>query len=124
MSRTHCSNGHELAIEGTRPDGLCRRCRREYATRYNNALRREVLLAYGDGSCAACGCRPEELLELELDHVNGDGKEHRAAFGHYGAMYGRLRALGWPNDPPLQTLCGPCHRAKTTDEKRRLRAAA
>jgi hypothetical protein len=84
-------------------------------------LRGEALLIYGDGSCAECGYRPDDVTELELDHVNGDGAEHRRQLG-LGRSAGRqfvirLRARGWPNDPPLQTLCHDCHVAKTARER-------
>jgi hypothetical protein len=85
--------------------------------RQTDTIRREALLAYGDGSCALCGATD---APLELDHVNGDGVAHRKALGVGGAgaaFRQRLKRLGWPNDPPLQTLCKPCHKTKTHNER-------
>jgi 5-methylcytosine-specific restriction endonuclease McrA len=93
-------------------------------------MRREALLVYGDGSCAECGSRPEDVAELELDHVNGGGNEHRlTVLGHSGAAGRRfsrwLKINGWPTDPPLQTLCVVCHREKSNQENtQRGRSAA
>jgi hypothetical protein len=85
---------------------------REQGRHWREVLRREVLLAYGDGSCAKCEYRPEDALALELDHTYGGGRAHRAQTSHGGGFYTYLKRSGWPTDPPLQTLCKPCHRAK------------
>jgi hypothetical protein len=96
---------------------------REFERRKSTARRRELLLAYGDGSCASCGCRPDDPTDLELDHVNGGGRKHREQVtgrdsGRSNQFAQRLKRAGWPNDPPLQTLCAPCHKAKTKYECR------
>jgi hypothetical protein len=81
---------------------------------YCERMRRAAMLAYGNGSCAICGA--ELSGRWELHHVNGDGETHRRELiGSHAAGNAFLKALkrlGWPNDPPLQTLCVPCHRAK------------
>ena len=35
-----------------------------------------------------------------------------------------LRKFGWPNDPPLRTLCQPCHRSRTSEQAKARRAKA
>jgi hypothetical protein len=61
---------------------------------------------YG-GVCACCG--EDERLFLTLDHVNNDGKEHRAK--HPGLpMYLIAKAEGYPDD--LQLLCYNCNCGK------------
>ena len=40
---------------------------------YHGALRLEALNAYGGPVCARCG----STERLQLDHVNGDGAQHR-----------------------------------------------
>lgn len=84
-------------------------------------LRAEVLAAYGD-ACVHCGTTER----LELDHVNGGGEAHREAVtgrthkqGNCALFFRWLRANGFPNDPPLQTLCARCHRRKTGDQLRK-----
>lgn len=116
-----CLRGHDTRKVGRRRDHACRECTREMVRERQRAVRREALLTYGDGSCAECGHRPGDLLQLELHHVNGDGREHRLALtGHAAAtstLLSKLRGLGWPNDPPLATLCRGCHQTKTTEEQ-------
>lgn len=71
-------------------------------------LRRKVFAAYGD-RCACCG----ETIPtfLTLDHVNRDGKAHRAKFGGRGSslsVYYDLQRQGWPKDG-YRILCMNCN---------------
>ena len=71
--------------------------------------------------CACCGT----TKRLTIDHVNGDGDAHRTAlFGSAtgGGMkfYRWLIEHGFPNDPPLQTLCGGCNSSKRDGPRCRL----
>lgn len=70
-------------------------------------------MAYGGAYCRCCG---ETQLEfLTLDHVNGGGDAHRRRLEGRGSgknYYHRLRALGFPQEPPLQVLCFNCNGAK------------
>lgn len=47
--------------------------------------------------CERCGFVPEDLCQLDIDHVNGDHHDNR------------------PEN--LQTLCANCHRLKTKQER-------
>jgi 5-methylcytosine-specific restriction endonuclease McrA len=84
------------------------------------ALRAEALAHYGT-ECACCGSTDR----LELDHVNGDGAEHRAEVGGKGnAFLYWLKRNGFPNDKyPLQTLCNACNRSKSTGTQCKLHIA-
>ena len=95
---------------------------RERIRRRHTALKREALEAYGGPTCVHCG--EEDFKKLSLDHVNGDGAEHREALGvHSGdGFYRKLRNLGHPNDSPLQVLCLSCNVKK--EHRERLKAAA
>lgn len=45
------------------------------------------------GNCSRCGFIPEDMVQLDVDHIDGDRSN---------------------NDPSnLQTLCSNCHRLKT-----------
>jgi len=76
-------------------------------------LKAEVLERYGT-CCACCG----STENLGIDHINGDGYEHREElFGN-----GRANSLGFyrwligNNFPPgFQTLCRPCNSSKSRD---------
>ncbi len=82
------------------------------------ALKHEALAAYGGSQCVLCGAT--DFGDLTLDHVNGDGQEHRSLLtdGRTGGQpfYRKLKLLGWPDDPPLQVLCRVCNMAKSVRE--------
>ena len=97
------------------------RSKREYRYR----LKLEALAIYGNGVVACVQCGFSDARALVIDHVNDDGKEHRRALKVAGTNSGSgtniheaLKARGWPNDPPLQTLCANCNLIKEIERKR------
>lgn len=96
--------------------------KRQYRLRINAVKRagtrrwKEAVFRYycsGDIRCACCGER--ELDFLTLDHIAGNGREHRAelkkkGIGHGVAFYRWLSLQGYP--PGLQVLCYNCNMAK------------
>lgn len=83
-----------------------------YQQRHRRKLKAEVLGHYG-GICTCCG--EIELMFLTIDHVNGDGAEHRRTVGDgtgfCGAeMYRWLRRNGYPDG--FQVLCANCNCGK------------
>lgn len=77
---------------------------REYKLR----IRKEVINAYG-GFCKCCG--ENELVFLDIDHINNDGAKHRKETGYIGlAFYLWLRRENFPKD--FQILCKNCNWAK------------
>jgi hypothetical protein len=78
----------------------------------NDAMRQEVLLAYGH-HCACPGCEVIEAEFLTLDHSNNDGAEERKATQLFGGIqfYRHVRKLGFPQDR-YQLLCWNCNLAK------------
>lgn len=75
----------------------------------------EAFRAYGGN----CPCGETRVTHLTLDHVNGGGTKHRQALkrpstnkGGGVEFYKKLRKAGFPNDPPLMTLCIACHEKK------------
>ena len=95
---------------------LWRNAHPEYARHQRSTNRAMVLDHYGH-ECACCG----STENLTLDHVNGDGKQHRAEIGGSGSvLYGWLVANDFPVDPPLQVLCFPCNKSKGTGDRCRL----
>lgn len=81
--------------------------RRASAQRRRHRQREMVFDHYGR-SCACCGAGEP----LTIDHVNGDGAEHRRAMGNSGGthFYHWLVVNGFP--PGFQSLCGPCNQSK------------
>lgn len=76
--------------------------------RYRQNLRFRVFRHYGT-TCACCGTADR----LTIDHVRGNGAEHRAELGARGVglhFYRWLAANGFP--PGFQSLCEPCNQSK------------
>lgn len=77
------------------------------------AVRAAAVRIYG-GRCTQCGSDER----LEFDHINDDGRKHRAR-EHHRSMLRRIVATGTQiTDFELQLLCFPCHRARSTLARR------
>lgn len=84
---------------------------RERERSYSHRAKREALVAYS-ADPPFCQCCKETIVEfLTIDHINGDGKQHRAEIGRSGgrATYVWLRQNGWP--PGFRVLCFNCNAA-------------
>jgi hypothetical protein len=68
-------------------------------------LRDELVEAYG-GVCACKNCPETNPAFLTLEHVNGDGRQHRAKVGSHS--YADLRRRGWPQEG-YTLLCWNCN---------------
>lgn len=97
----------------------CKRCmrgylderrddQRNYSRAYNRRLRQEALDRYGRW-CRCCGEAHEEFLAI--DHVEGNGNNHRRQIGSTGGMnmYLWLKRNGYPAG--FRTLCHNCNLA-------------
>lgn len=74
--------------------------------RYRHKLKTGVIQAYG-GCCSCCGEKESDFLTVE--HVNGDGKTHRASVA---SVYRDLRNKGYPRGD-YTVLCFNCNIAKS-----------
>jgi hypothetical protein len=76
------------------------------------SLRRIVISHYckGDPHCTARGCGVTCFEVLELDHINGDGKQNREKVGKSGQFFRWLINQNFP--PIVKVLCANCHRAR------------
>lgn len=92
---------------------------RGYGERYYDKAKAEALTHYGNGKFACVLCGFDNPDALCLDHINDDGKAHRAIIGT--KLHGKLRSLGYP--PGLQTLCQNCNWIKETARRRAMRAS-
>jgi hypothetical protein len=89
----------------------------EYNKKSNLKLKRQVIDAYG-GECACCG--ETVLVFLTIDHVDGDGAEHRREMAAEcnGNKYSQAgaRTYRWLRDhdfpPGFQVLCMNCNCGK------------
>jgi hypothetical protein len=79
-----------------------------------DAIRLECFEHYGGAVCRCCG---ETMIEfLHLDHINGDGAQHRRenpTIKGGSGLYWALKKASWP-DVPLQVLCANCNLGKRT----------
>lgn len=72
----------------------------------DRALKQEIIDAYG-GKCECCGEITFEFLTI--DHINGDGAEHRRQIGGKGRrLYAAIKAEGFPKDR-YRLLCFNCN---------------
>ncbi len=77
---------------------------RELARKYHRELRQEVIKHYG-GKCECC---LEDIIEfLGIDHINGNGRKHRATFT--GSIYQWLKKNNYPQG--YRILCHNCNLA-------------
>ena len=69
-------------------------------------LRDEVFEAYGGPKCVHCGMT--DLAVLQIDHIDGGGRQHLKEIGE--PLYRWLRRQGFP--PGYQALCANCNTKK------------
>lgn len=84
--------------------------RREIALNYYYRLRNAAFDFYG-WRCQCCG--EKEPLFLSIDHVNGNGNEHRRSLGTKGSgasFYKWLKDNSYPKE--FQTLCMNCNHGR------------
>lgn len=88
----------------------CARCLGRMAVK-REEVKREVFESYGGAKCACCG--NHFLDHLELDHIHGNGGEHRRQPGNWegNALYRKLRRMKYPSG--YQVLCANCNKAKS-----------
>jgi len=105
------------------PDAELEANRRYYAanaearradSRQRHAANRGAVLDHYGQACACCG----SVKKLTVDHVNGDGGQHRAEIGGSSRLYRWLIANGFPDG--FQTLCRPCNRSKGSGDRCRI----
>lgn len=98
-----CRCGRHQIVEGRK---LCRPCLDRIVGRLRK-LRETLVRGYG-GRCVCCG--EDDPNVIELDHVGGDGNQHRRSASPQSIYRWAIR-----NDfpPTLQLLCANCHTAKT-----------
>lgn len=84
-------------------------------TASENKVKAEFIKAYGS-ACTCCGEINPHFLSLE--HLRGDGKEHRIRCGNHGgnALYRDLRRRNWPQED-YTTLCYNCNFTKGARRK-------
>lgn len=86
----------------------------ERLSKYRKDRRFNIIMLLG-GGCNSCGCNDIEVLDI--DHINGDGKQDRELYGsNREALFHYLK---YPNEmkSKFQLLCKNCHYRKTHKER-------
>ena len=87
----------------------CKKCKVLIGYIENRKLKQEMVDAYG-GGCSCCGIIELEFLTVE--HIFGDGKEHRALVnGHGASIYRDLKRKRWPKGRHT-VMCRNCNCAR------------
>jgi len=94
---------------------------RVYAQSYKShcKIREEVLTHYGNGQLACLECGESRLACLSIDHISGNGADHRKTLPKYQrsgvAFYRWLKKQRYPQG--YQTLCMNCQWVKRAENK-------
>jgi hypothetical protein len=106
IERYQDAGGSEAAPKAAATDERRRASGRKRHAAKRARNRRRVLEHYGT-SCACC----DTMNDLTIDHINGDGKQHRNEIGDAG---GTLSAWLINNHfpPGFQILCRACNKSK------------
>lgn len=89
----------------------------EWYKKHSLQIKTDALAHYGkDGkpACVKCGYS-ENIDGLALDHINGNGREHRRSINKTSIYLWTIQN-NYPKD--FQTLCGTCHLIKTVNRKK------
>ena len=99
--------------KGTGRRRVCKPCRLTYQREQTRKRRHACLVHYSHPipACACCG--EKETRFLTLDHVNGNGANHRRVIGRQ-PLERWLKSNGYPSG--YQVLCWNCNVAKGQGE--------
>lgn len=89
-------------------DGLswgCKSCHNQWNTERFNRRKQMVFDAYG---CECHFCGESNPIFLTIDHINGDGKQHRQRCHNNRAIYADIIKEGCPKDK-YRLLCFNCN---------------
>lgn len=86
----------------------------EYARNYYRASRAEAVAALGS-CCVRCGL--DDVMVLQIDHVNGDGYKNNRSGVNYSEIRSIARKEGLER---FQLLCANCHIKKTRENSEHL----
>jgi hypothetical protein len=95
--------GKKETVKGAPSRQLCRSCY-EAVRVSRRKLRDEVFAAYGGPICVGCN-ETDDILQI--DHIDGNGGEHRRAIGGPAKFYQWLRDNGFPKG--FRVLCPSCN---------------
>ena len=86
----------------------CKECDARRTKQYREALRHRVIEFYSDGTMQCAHCGESRFPVLDLDHTNGDGKEHRPIKG-MGQYRAYIEADKEKDRSRYRVLCRNCN---------------
>lgn len=92
-----------------------KRSHRELMRRVRKELKLEVFSHYCNGEIKCQKCGFSDIRALTIDHINGDGAEHRRKLKHASKTYSWLRKNNYPDG--FQVLCMNCQFIKKFENK-------
>ena len=111
IGRGWCSKHYQAWLKYEDPLGKAQFLHHSVAEKqkhYRQKIRQQVLTAYGN-KCNCCS----STQALQVDHVNGNGRQHRKELGGSSTqVYRHITKTNFP--PEFQLLCKVCNYAKDT----------
>lgn len=83
--------------------------------KYRDTLKMDVLGHYSGQTMKCARCPYSDVRALTIDHMNGDGANHRKQLKNPSKMYQWLRSNGYPDG--FQVLCMNCQFIKKQENK-------
>jgi len=91
--------------------------KRAIAHKYLSKTKETVLKVYGNGVLACVVCGESRIDCLSIDHIEGNGAEHRKEIGNGSAtLYRWLKLNNFPSG--FQTLCMNCQFIKEAEVRK------
>lgn len=104
------NNNNWLSYHRSKGFRLCKECNKVRKNKENLLLKEQTIMEYG-GKCVCCADR--NVIFLTMDHIDGNGAEHRKTINSKYKMtgvkfYRWLRQQGYPKDN-YRILCFNCN---------------
>lgn len=102
-------NNKEYYKNGIKQSSKCTENASIYYANRKIKIKTDVLTHYGDGKCTCIKCGFSNIVALTIDHMNGNGAEHRKEnrYVRGSHVYEWLRKNNFPDG--YQTLCMNCN---------------
>lgn len=109
------SEKYKTSVNEWRRSEHGRKLHRERMREHRIKLKEEVFRHYCDGELKCARCCFSDIRALSIDHVNGNGNEHRKELKHANKMYSWLKKNDYPSG--FQVLCMNCQFIKRFENK-------